>query len=206
MLWLFAGGYSLLGWEGVESYNRELKSELFSSQILTKQTCLLLLLHLLLLLLLITFFSASAFHFLCDQCLNRKIKMSLASSSGCIVRVGTTAPVESPSTGVGRRSSPVVLQFRVALAGSKCGNLSRVCRVRVGHRSGRRWSVRAIPVLQQPKNQIHGAVGNAAPTTTVEIPVSCYQVSCIFPHRACDFSFGIIVNSVGSYGGCIHGF
>ena len=126
--------------------------------------------------------------------------MSMASSSGCIVLVGTTSAVESSSAGVGGCSSPVVLQFDVALGGSNGGGLSRVCRVRIGVRSGRRWRSRAIRELHQQKNQIHGGPGNAAPTTTVEIPVSCYQVSCIFPHCACDLSYGIIVDVVGFSG------
>lgn len=102
--------------------------------------------------------------------------MSMASSSGCIVLVGTTSAVESSSAGFGGCSSPVVLQFDVALGGSNGGGLSRVCRVRIGVRSGRRWRSRAIRELHQQKNQIHGGPGNAAPTTTVEIPVSCYQI------------------------------
>ena len=118
--------------------------------------------------------------------------MSMASSSGCIALVGTTATVESSSAGVGRCSSPVVLQFDVALDGSNGGSLSRIFRVRTGFRSRRRWRLKAIRELQQ-HNQIHGGAGNAVPTTTVEIPVSCYQVSCIFPHCVSDFSFGIIV-------------
>lgn len=107
----------------------------------------------------------------------------MASSSGCIVLVGTSVTVESSSAGAGRCSSPAVLQFDVPLDGSSGGILSRHFRVRTGFRSGRRWRLKAIRELQQQqKNQIHGGAGNAAPTTIVEIPVSCYQVSCIFPH------------------------